>query len=183
MSLGFTFNNTHSLVYDICFRSINRELLPQKEQQQYKILGRDGLLAIGDVTYSNRMIEVEISFTGITYSLEDLRKRCREIAKWLSVKGSLIFDDEPDKAYQAIIYSNINLEQMVALGSCKLVFECEPFAVTPNYITTVKTINGNNIDTLVEVQGTQETPCIISIKNTGSKPISGLEIIRKAGKQ
>ena len=93
MMYGFRFNNRHSSEFGIHMLSNDRTILPAKMQQSYTIPGRDGTYDVGDSTYQARQISVQISFWGVEQSMESLRERIREIAKWLSGQGNLIFDD------------------------------------------------------------------------------------------
>lgn len=182
MIYGFTFNNQHSSKFGIYMKSDDRTLLPAKTQQSYTIPGRDGTYDSSEYNYQTRTITVQISFTGETDRLEDLRARIREIAKWLSGEGNLIFDDEPDKAYTAKVTGGISLTQVVRQGQAKVSFVCQPFAESVQYLTDTKDITENNDSLTVQVNGTQDTPCIITIKNTGTTDIKGITIQRKAGK-
>ena len=184
MSYGFTFNNQHSGAFHIVMRSSDRTVLPAKRREGYTIPGHDGAYyPSGTPDYENRQIKVQISFRGETQSLQSLRQRIREIAKWLSAdEAPLIFDDEPDKAYTASIDAGLSLEQLRVWGQCELTFNCQPFAESVQYLTDTKDITENNDSLTVQVNGTQDTPCIITIKNTGTTDIKGITIQRKAGK-
>ena len=182
MSYGFTFNNQHSSSFHIVMKSVNRTLLPAKRRDGYAIPGRDGTYYGSDTPdYENRQIIVRISFRGEAHNLESLRERIRKIAKWLSAtSGQLIFDDEPDKAYTASVDSGLNLNQLMTWGECELTFNCQPFAESVQYLTEVKDITKNDDTLTVSVDGTQDAPCIITIKNTGTTNITGITIQRKA---
>ena len=182
MMYGFRFNNRHSSEFGIYMLSSDRTILPAKIQQSYTIQGRDGTYDVGDITYQSRQISVQISFWGTEQNMETLRDRIREIAKWLSGQGNLIFDDEPDKAYNAKVLSGISLTQIVRMGQATIAFTCQPFAESVQYITETKDITASNDSMTVQVNGTQDTPCILTIKNTGTTNITGITIQRKAGR-
>lgn len=177
---GFRFNGIHSNDFDIIVKSDDRTVLPSKRVTKYEIPGRDGIYESDAITYENRIITVTITFNGDDYTANALRERVRTIAKWLSKKGQLIFDDEPDKAYQAQVTDGISISQLTVWGECDISFDCQPFAESINYITTLKEITAQKDDVDLTVQGTQDTPCIIILKNTGTTNISGIKITRKA---
>lgn len=179
MSLGFTFANRHSSGLGVVFNSKNRSISPAKRKNQYYIAGKDGYLDYNDETYDNRVITLEIKL--LTNTLSDLRAKVRDVAYWLSGAGNLIFDDENDKAYNAKVFEAIDLEQLYLSGKCNVVFECEPFAQTPNFNQVIRTNVSPNTEIKPTAQGTQDTPCIIIIKNTGTIDITNIEIQRKAG--
>lgn len=181
---GFTFNGQHSDNFKIIMRSDDRTVLPAKRRDGYVIPGRSGnYYDKAETDYDNRQIKVQISFRGEMHSLESLREQIRRIAKWLSAgNAQLIFDDEPDKAYIASIDAGLSLTQLATWGQCELTFNCQPFAESVQYLTAVKDMTQNNDSLTVDVTGTQDTPCIITIKNTGTTNITGITLQRKAGR-
>ena len=143
------------------------------------IPGRDGTYDSSDFDYQNRTITVQIAFFGSANNMETLRTKVRDIAKWLSGQGSLIFDDEPDKAYTAKVTSGISLSQIVRQGQATVSFDCQPFAESIEYQTVTKTITATTDDMAVSVSGTQDSYGIITIKNEGTTNITGIAIQRK----
>lgn len=177
--MGFTFNNKHSSDLGVIFKSQNRTIIPAKRKNQYYVTGKDGYVDYGDETFENRFITVDINL--LTNNMADLRVKARDVAYWLSGSGNLIFDDENDKAYVAKVFEAIDLEQLTTTGKSTIVFECEPFAQTPNFNQVIETDVSPNTELTLTAQGTQDTPCIIIIKNTGTIDITNIEIQRKAG--
>ena len=179
MIYGFSFNNRHSSEFEIFMKSDDRTLLPAKTQAAYMIPGRDGTYDSSDFDYQNRIITVQIAFFGSGNDMESLRKKVRDIAKWLSGQGNLIFDDEPDKAYTAKVTNGISLSQIVRQGQATVSFDCQPFAESIEYQTVTKTITATTDDMAVSVSGTQDSYGIITIKNEGTTNITGITIQRK----
>ena len=179
MIYGFSFNNRHSSEFEIFMKSDDRTLLPAKTQAAYMIPGRDGTYDSSDFDYQNRIITVQIAFFGSENDMESLRKKVRDIAKWLSGQGNLIFDDEPDKAYTAKVTSGISLSQIVRQGQATVSFDCQPFAESIEYQTVTKTITATTDDMAVSVSGTQDSYGIITVKNEGTTNITGITIQRK----
>ena len=181
--IGFTFRNTHSSNFKIGAKSIDRSIIPAKRKNEFVIPGRHGTIDFGTHTYETRPISVEIGLIRNS-SFGELRESARQIAKWLSGEGLLIFDDEPDKAYQASVYDYIGLEQieLIPAGRLNVVFDCQPFAESLEY----RQVNIPNITTKpyeipLNVNGTSETCCIITIKNNGTTNVNNITIVRKAG--
>ncbi len=175
---GFTFANIHSSTYELYVRSDNRTIAPALRKNEFVIPGRHGTLDFGNNTYEPRFITMELFL--VRKTMEDLRKQARDIAHWLSKSGLLVFDDEPDKAYQAKVYNNIDIEEIAAYGKSMVTFECQPFAESLEYRqVNVSSITGNAHEIKVNVSGTAETCCIITIKNNGTSDINNITLIRK----
>ncbi len=176
---GFTFANIHSSTYELYVRSDNRTITPALRKNEFVIPGRHGTLDFGNNTYEPRFITMELFL--VRKTMEDLRKQARDIAQWLSKSGLLVFDDEPDKAYQAKVYNNIDIEEIAAYGKSMVTFECQPFAESLEYRqVNVPSITDNAHEIEVNVSGTAETCCIITIKNNGTSNINNITLVRKA---
>lgn len=156
----------------------HRPLLPERHRNDYEISGRHGTVDFGGETYRTRQIAVDIYF--ISQDMIHLQALAREIAHWLSGKGILIFDDEPDKAYDAVVYSGVDTEQIIRTKRATVVFECQPFAKTINFLQSINpgVVRGHTVD--IDSHGTQATPGIIILQNTGAVNITNLTIIRRA---
>lgn len=179
--IGLKFRNVHSSSFGVCVKSTDRSLIPELRKNEFVIPGRHGSIDYGSSTYETRKISVKISAVNNT-TWEEYRANARELAQWLSGKGLLIFDDEPDRAYQASVYESVGIEQLECLpvGVLNVVFECQPFAESLDYAevnTPDITASPNEISLTVE--GTAETGCIITIKNTGDTDVTGISIRRK----
>lgn len=123
---GFTFANIHSSKYGLYVRSDNRTITPSLRRKSIVIPEKHGTIDFGNNTYESRYITMHLSL--VKKTMEDLRQQARDIAEWLTKDGLLIFDDEPDKAYRAKVYHNIDIEEIGAYGKSKVTFTCQPFA-------------------------------------------------------
>ncbi len=144
MSYGFYFNDTHSSTHGIIMKSKNRQVLPAVDDSYIQIPGRHGsYLHPGNL--SDKVITVECAVAAV--SLEDLRKKAREIAVWLytTERKQLTFDDEPDIYYLAKLEGAIDLEQIATHGKFGVSFRCEPLAygvdIEQNFSNGVVTVN------------------------------------------
>ena len=168
----FTFRGTNSRALNMTVRSIDRSLLPALRRNELTIAGRHGRYDFGNNKYDNRIITLRAFIEAS--SLQQLRQRARKVAQFLSVKGELVFDDEPDKRYIGRIYSPISFENIGHNGEIEFSFELEPFAygeritneVTRTDDTPIYVFNSGNFD----------TPSTITITNTGEDTIDGLTI-------
>lgn len=180
--IGITFRNIHSSTFKIGVKSVNRSVLPSLRKNEFTIPGRHGTIDYGLNTYEKRNIPVKINVAeNVTF--EELRDTVRDIAKWLSGKGLLIFDDEPDKAYQASVYEPVDADQLLEClpyDSFTVTFECQPFAESLEYRqVNIPSITDNAHEIEVNVSGTAETCCIITIKNNGTSNINNITLVRK----
>lgn len=175
MSLGFTFNNTHSRTMGVISKSVDRTLLPAKRVTQYTIPGKSGTYDIED-GYENREIVCEVAFVGDDYKYQGVRTRARAVAEWLSGEGLLVFDDEPGKAYNAKVVSGVSIEQIAVTGRCEVAFACGPFAESLEYNQqAVSSVSLPHTEKL-HVTGSQETDSLIYITARG--PITNLTVTR-----
>lgn len=173
--MGFNFCGTHSDNYGICVSKIKRPLLSELEKNEVKITGKHGSYDFGNSTYLNRVIEMDITISDD--SRAKMIAKVRKIAAWLSQKGELIFDDEPDIHYIGRIYSSVPLETLIIIGTCTIIFDCEPFGYSEEKVTELQ-VTENNQNLTVESQGTFETPLRIKLKNTGTNTINQLTLIK-----
>ncbi|MCL2248679.1 MAG: phage tail family protein [Oscillospiraceae bacterium] len=176
--IGFFFSNRHSSDFWLAMEDARRPLLPAKRQNTMQIAGRDGTLSLGDETYETSPIPVDICF--ISDNVENLQKVAREIAHWLSGKGRLIFDDEPDKHYQAVVYGQIDTEQLIRFKRATVTFECQPAARSNRLNQELSNGIASGHTTLIENSGTHHTGGTIMITNTGNVAINNIRITRRA---
>lgn len=124
-NLGFTYNGKHSFEYGLYIRTRNIPLLPQKKVSEETVINKHGSYKFED-GYSDKIIDVECIL--INGTLQERRLKAREIAVWLSQKGNLIFDHEPDKYYVVEYVNEINPEFLERHNVFTITFVCEPFA-------------------------------------------------------
>ena len=180
--IGIQFRNIHSSTFKIGVKSVNRSVLPARRKNEFTIPGRHGTIDYGLNTYEKRKIPVKITvFENTTF--EELKENVRDIAQWLSGDGILFFDDEPDKVYQASVYDAVDADQLLEClpyDSFTVNFECQPFAESLEYQeVNAPHITTNPKEISVTVDGTAETGCIITVKNTGATSVTGISIRRK----
>lgn len=94
---------------------------PKQRVTEVTIPGRNGTLTQTDGTYEPFAREAEFVFQGLG--------KIDSIMSLYKGSGSLTFDDEPDKTYQARVIDEVSAEWVMA-GWRKITvsFECQPFA-------------------------------------------------------
>ena len=171
--VGFKFCDRHCGEFWIHMRSKSRPLLPERRRRQLEIPQLHGRYDFGGSTYDMRVITLECFV--YASDIPAFRSRLRDIAEWLSQKGPLVFDDEPDKTYEARIFSSVPVEQMMSAGIFTLVFDCQPFAYGQERVLSL-TVSSNPASLAIDNRGTQESPCVITLKNTGSTGVNGITL-------
>ena len=177
--IGFTFKGKHSSEFNIGFKSVDRTVIPERRKKEFTILGKSGTLELESTEYEKRYIKGTIGVMYIS-KFEDLRIKIRDLAGWLSGSGLLIFDDEPDKAYEASVYSAVGIEQLMLQprGTLDIEFECQSFAVSKDLNRILK--DGKRITSVtVPNLGNVKTCGTFIIKNTGTSDITNIRITRK----
>ena len=152
-----TFNGIHSSDPSLDIISVmraSRPISPGHDARVLSITGMDGVIYQGK-DRKPQFITFRFVFDSDSYA--DKRTAAREIAAWLDTEelSPLIFDDEPDKRYMAIVIDEIDVEEILLTG----IFYVTLF-VPSSYAesTTTKTASPN--------EGTAETPCIITVTMT-----------------
>ncbi|MGO3751215.1 MAG: distal tail protein Dit [Peptoniphilaceae bacterium] len=184
--ISFNFNGKNSKDFGVYALDLDRTLLPEVIHYSFEIPGKDGTFEFESGNYKNRIIPIQLGILG-NYTAEELRKKSREIAFWLSKKGNLIFDDEPDKFYTGRIYNAVNfvkygsndyLSDGFNSATCDIEFNVQPFAESVELHKLSK--NGKSEAIIsVENKGNVKTCGKIIIKNTGTKDITNINISRK----
>ena len=178
--IGFFFNNRHSSDFWLSMEDTSRPLLPPLGRNDYPITGRHGTVDFGGETYGMRQITVDICF--INNNVKNLQALARDIAFWLGGgnKGILWFDDEPDKAYDAVVYEAVDTDQIIRTKRASIIFECQPFAKSIHFLQSVH--NGVSSGHIMKIfsNGTVSTPVRIIITNTGNTSTDNIVIRRRA---
>lgn len=177
--ITFSFKGKNSKDFGIYALEEDRVLRPEQSDNEVVVPGRHGSYDFGNNTYRNRQISLELGILG-DYTPTELRQKIRELAYWLDGKGKLIFDDEPDKFYDAKVYefvpfsiygSNNFRDLSFNAGTATVVFSCFPFAKTD-----VKTRDLELGSNKLNYKGTAQMPTLIKIKNVGSNTINKIQI-------
>lgn len=172
--VGFSFNNVHSSTVGLYVDTPSRTVKPALRTNMYTVPGRSGTLDYGGDTYD--MIEISAKIAYRADRLSDMRARQRAVAEFLAASGPLVFDDEPDKMYVAKVADSVSLEQVVRTGTMEVTFLCQPYAESIDYRQITELQQALPIKITPDIQGSQETPCIIRIH--ADTDVSSLVITR-----
>jgi predicted phage tail component-like protein len=172
MTWGFTYRGVHSSTYGIEIISVGgRSILPGIFSKNFTVPSMHGQHYFG-FRFDKRELDIDILLNSST--LEEFRQKNRDLADWLNPmdgEGILIFDDEPDVKYMAVMTNAQDWDQTRSFGTSLLRFICpDPFvySLTP----TVHNFSSGSFG--VANNGNMEAPPIITINFTA--PASELEL-------
>ncbi|MBU8768706.1 distal tail protein Dit [Cytobacillus oceanisediminis] len=166
MSWGFSYNGIHSTSKGFRISNIQgRDTLPDIESRTAQTPSKSGVHYFGS-RFMERRITVEINLFGS--SLSEYRTKIRDLAAWLNPYNGpqeLIFDDETDKKYYAVVTENTDFEGIFAKRVAEIEFLCpDPFAYAISETDATFTNNAVKINN----NGTAETFPIIEITADGT---------------
>lgn len=166
----FTFNGVSNEDMQVQVYGITRAVKPKKRVVKTVIPGRNGTYNTTDDTFEPFTISMKCAYTG-----DNAPAVMRHIAAWLQGSGALVFDDEPDKNYQATAWAIINANRNMSIREFTINFDCFPFASSA--AQQVEGVVQSSTDAITaNVQGTAPTPCRIIITNLGDTTITQLRI-------
>lgn len=176
ITTGFTFCGKHSSQYGIICDPTTRLLLPEKRRTMIDIPGRSGAYMQSDGTYLIREESFHCYFT----KPEDksLADAVRDIAAWLAVDGTLIFDNEPDKKYTAYYTGTVPSIRHLKYGEFDLTFTYNPPFAYTDMKQKIQVIHSSADGVEIPVEGTAPTPCRIIIQNNGNTTIQNIRVTR-----
>ena len=172
MIYGLVFKNEHSHKdHGLVMQSVDRALLPMVKRQQVDIPSLDGKYDLqSEALYDDRIITVR--FSAVVKNPVEMQARKREIAKWLSGRSRLIFDDEPALWNDAKVFDAIVFEQTFQTLTVEALFEAYPYA----YGQEVHIPVAAPVKAPMRYAGNARTPTKIILKNTSNVNISGLSV-------
>ena len=172
--MGFTFNGVHSETFGIRVKRATTALKPSKRVYRAVIGGRDGTYDFSDGAYANIVITFECDCRGAQCA--PLRRD--DVALWLSERGELALDSEPGRVYTADCFSEIPLAKLGSIGQFSLAFNCFPFSMSPpRQVDALITQNGQ--ETPIRMEGTARTPCVITIRNVGTRAVKNVRFTHR----
>jgi predicted phage tail component-like protein len=123
VAFSFSFNGVRADSKDIVVQKVKRCVIPPMTPRTTYVPSR-----VGEYFYridiGPEHIEVDIVISEQTQSF--LRTKLADISRWLNPlngQQQLIFDDEPDVFYWAVLSKDSDLDQLLAIGNTKLIFE------------------------------------------------------------
>lgn len=180
---GVTFNGKNSKDLGLIMKSDNRQLLPSTKDRYVDIPTMNGTHLFSD-GLQDRFIDIQ--FGVIEDSLHDIRRKARDIARWLFTRKrvQLIFDDEPDKFYMAKVANQLDLEEQITkTGRFTVTFRCLPLAQliedATNYTLDSEIQLDNDVMLGDEYSFSITQPTTVELNNFGSDEVK--PIIRVIG--
>lgn len=156
---GLTFNGRHSgRSFNLYVRTLSNILLPARNDIRVTIPGRPGNLVF-ESEPNNKTLSFLLT---LVEPFEDRRASARQIAAWLSARGSLVMDYEPDMRYEVVsAASNVIAAIEAGYDTFTVDFECEPYQYGQkrDYSGTALSVVNN---------GTAPADTIITIKGSGN---------------
>lgn len=136
----------------------------------------DGLA--GEVNYGTEFGSRPIELVLLLEQTPDksIRTLARELVMWFRPTlpaGWLVFDDDPGLRYTAKYAGQVGIEPLALAGQFTLTMKCyDPYAYgDENILQTTITTSPAAID--IQSDGTEPTPPVIELTNTGSTTING----------
>ncbi|MFA2606304.1 distal tail protein Dit [Bacillus cereus] len=119
---SFTFNNIRK-DYISLLMGFNRPVLAPVRRELLKVPHRPGGYLLNTVTEER---QIDVPFIIKAKNQRDLQKIKEDLANWLMTDQpcELVFDDEPDRTYLAVLDGSVNLEELVFRGKGILTFIC-----------------------------------------------------------
>ena len=158
---NFIFNGIDSNDY-LIVNKLPSIFKASKDIQKIEIDGRDGFLTQDNGSYKSIIKPVECSLR----NLDNIDYIC----SWLTGSGNVIFSNEPDKVYKAIIINQIEFSKILReFHSFIIQFECQPhkYSIDNNIITldapqTVFNPSTVNSKPIIKLYGTGDVNLIIN---------------------
>jgi len=151
--MGFVYDGVRSEDMGITtVRDVRRSILPPITAKLLEVPGRGGAYYQGR-ELGVRQIQVDVTVRGASEG--DLRSKIRALAAWLQPGPEprpLVFDDEPQLTWMAVLSGETDLEEIVAAGRGTLTFICPDPVALGNEVTLALT-NGQQVN----VGGTART--------------------------
>jgi phage-related protein len=141
----FIWNGIDSRTKNIGVKTLPARIKPKSRTELIQLVGRNGFFTQDDQTYDSFSLSFEcwLKKNGDVY----------DVINWLKGSGTLIFSDDLNKQYDAVIINAIPLERVLKLWRNFVVqFEVQPimkgttlktFTITSPTLTASPTIGGN----------------------------------------
>lgn len=149
---NFSFNGI-TKDYLIVLEGSNRPAWAPIERVYQTIPNRPGAYLKGLRKTNPRPLPIPAAIKGI--NLTDLQKVKEDFASWLihDDEKPLIFDDEPNRTYYAVVDGNFDIDEFIYYGRGSIPFICpDPYKYGPEEEYTLETVPEATIVTLFAAQ-------------------------------
>ncbi|MEK5246125.1 distal tail protein Dit [Bacillus sp. FSL R9-9530] len=171
--LSFTFNNIRKDYIQMLVGRKRPSWAPIK-RNLVRVPHRPGAFFINTET-EERRIDVPLVIKA-KKDMADLQKLKEDLANWLVTEEpvELIFDDEIDRTYLAVIDGELDLDELVSRGKGVLTFVCPmPYKLGPTQTEDFK-LDGRGLIANVQNKGSVESNPIVEVEI--SKPSTFLDV-------
>ena len=173
---GLSFNGQHSMNDYNCYwiEDGGHPVAPANARPRYAIAGAGGRTIPVGPSISEAM---EVSGTFVLQNEPanqiQAQMQLREIQKWLSGSGKLIFDYEPDKYYMATVDEIVDWSLRNWFGGeIGVTFRLEPYAYSLQRITATGNLSaatvGYECELTIEIPGIRDVPAALEIVASSS---------------
>lgn len=117
----FIWKGMSSLDKNIIVNRLPAIIKAERIVQKIEVPGKHGFLTIDDRTYKGKIKAVEATLRN--GNIDD-------VASWLTGEDEVIFSNEPDRKYKAVIISQIDFNKILTdrFKKFTVIFDCQPFA-------------------------------------------------------
>jgi predicted phage tail component-like protein len=158
---GMTFNGVKK-DYVVTLRGKRRPPWAPLKRNLLEVPGKVGAY-LESTNVESRPLDVPILIE--TNSLSELQNVKEDLAEWLVTDEpkELIFDDEPDRTYYAMVDGTLDIDELIRVGLGIVKFICpDPYKYGPEEKLTPNAIDLTQ-PLILDVSGTEETPPIFDI--------------------
>ncbi|MDA1652647.1 phage tail family protein [Bacillus cereus group sp. TH160LC] len=170
---SFTFNNIRK-DYIYLLMGFNRPVLAPVRRELLKVPHRPGGYLLNTVTEER---QIDVPFVIKAKNQSDLQKIKEDLANWLMTDQpcELVFDDEPDRTYLAVLDGSVDLDELVFRGKGTLTFICPmPYKLGATKKSEFVQSWSTETTAYLTNQGSVEAPPIIEIEV--KKPSTFLDV-------
>jgi phage-related protein len=157
----FIFNGKKSSMYDILVEEQPAIIKPQRKAEAFEIPGKSGLLHVDNNAYESYIKTVTCSLMSVKY--------LDEIIKWLDGMGDVVFSNEKNKKYEAVVFNVIPFSKVFGMKKYRfpVQFDCQPFKYELTQEPVILAQPGQ-----LHNPGTMAAEPIITVYGTGSVTVS-----------
>lgn len=174
MIYGFTYRGRHCSEFGV---NLLKYVVHSPELREYEdeVDGLPGTIDYG-TDWGKRPIDmiIDIVPTDVPFKLQQSR-----ILNWLKPTlpaGILVFDELPDRFYFAKFTGKLGIMQIMKYGEFEFTFKCtDPFAYGPERLRE-ETITESPSVIKLDSLGSEPTPTVIKLTNTGLTNITSITI-------
>lgn len=178
---GFTFGGRHCRRDMGCWwiEKDGHPISPEIQRNEYEIAGVSGTILMEGETRKELTFAGTLVMVNEPKTQTEAQAQLRTLLSWLDCgRQQLIFDYEPERYYLAQVDKSTtwSLKNWFG-GELSVTFTAQPYAYAVAAQTGTTITAGTDGDVTVQVDTMQPAPLILSIQNTGTAPITGINVM------